>query len=162
MRDRIVFFILGALLATLAYFAGDMQLSAHNTETDERELISKLFVEDLMVKQLLVQEIVATSIRVGHKGDYRIRMEANGVEGSICLFHPNGEKNISLTLGRLPHITGPEAAYLSIFSPNGKQNIALCTNNEIGSEGLPFISIRDDTGKTRLMDTSSVNRFAKP
>ena len=30
MRDKIVFFILGALLATLAYFAGDIQLSAQN------------------------------------------------------------------------------------------------------------------------------------
>ena len=30
MRERIISFVLGALLATLAYFAGDIQLSAQN------------------------------------------------------------------------------------------------------------------------------------
>ena len=165
MRDRIVFFILGALLATLAYFAGDMQLSAHNPEMKEngRQLIGKLFVDDLMVEGLFAQKIMTESIVVGYKDGYRIRMEANPIGASIRFFHPNGKQNISLALGQLPQITGPEAAYLYIYSPNGKQNISLVTNdtgaNDTGAD-VPFIVIVDDTGKARFMDTSSVNRLA--
>ena len=43
MTDKVVFFILGALLATLAYFAGDMHLSAEN----ELEVIPKLLVKKI-------------------------------------------------------------------------------------------------------------------
>lgn len=44
MRDRIIFFVLGALLATLAYFAGDIQLSSHDTEIEGYRIIPKLLV----------------------------------------------------------------------------------------------------------------------
>ena len=46
MRDRVVFFILGALLATLAYFAGDMHLSADNFEVGEHQVIPNLLVKN--------------------------------------------------------------------------------------------------------------------
>ena len=118
MRDRVVFFTLGALLATLAYFAGDIHLSAEN----ELEVISKLFVK----------ELIAESIVVGYSDTHRIRMEANH-----------------------------EAATIGLLSSNGTQRIALWVLKEPGEDGT-FIAIRDDTGKTRVMDTSSVNRFTSP
>ena len=115
MRDRVVFFILGALLATLAYFAGDMHLSADN----ELEVIPNL----------LVKKLVAESIEVGFSDTYRIRM-----------------------------VAGDDSAGIGLLSPNGKQHIALIVNKETGEDGA-FITIGDDTGKIRFMDTSSVNRF---
>ena len=121
MRDRIIFFVLGALLATLAYFAGDMQLSAHNTEIKGMQIIDKL----------LVREIQAKSILVGYSDTYQIRIDANH-----------------------------KGAILSLLSPNKTQDIILVVSKETGVG--TFISIRDDTGKTRFMDTSSVNRFANP
>ena len=71
MRDRVVFFILGALLATLAYFAGDMHLSADN----ELEVIPNL----------LVKKLVAESIEVGFSDTYRIRMVAGDDSATIGL-----------------------------------------------------------------------------
>ena len=51
MRDRIVFFVLGALLATIAYFAGDMNnLSAQGEVTH----IEKLSVGELTVDKTLI------------------------------------------------------------------------------------------------------------
>lgn len=148
MRDRIVFFILGALLATLAYFAGDMQLSAHNTQVEGLHIIPKLLVEEIMVSK---------SINVGFADNYRIHMTANHEGTSIRFFHPNGKEKIVLALESPP--TDPEAAYLSIASPNGKQAIGLFTDNDTEAD-MPFIVIVDDTGKARFMDTSSVNRIA--
>ena len=127
MRDRIIFFVLGALLATLAYFAGDMQLSAHNVEKEGMQFISSLLTEGILTKQ-----IVAESIVVGFKGDYRIRMEANH-----------------------------EAATIQLFSPDETRGITLWITKESGVDGA-FITIGDDTGKVRVMDTSSVNRFINP
>ena len=119
MRDKVVFFILGALLATLAYFVGDINLSAHNTEVEGLQIIPKL----------LVKEIQAESIMVGFSDTYRIRMEANH-----------------------------KAATIGLLSPNGTQRIALWVLKEPGEDGT-FIAIRDDTGKTRIMDTRSVEIF---
>ena len=41
MRDKIVFFILGAVLATLAYFAGDMNNAKAEDRTIDGDLIVK-------------------------------------------------------------------------------------------------------------------------
>ena len=115
MTDKVVFFILGALLATLAYFAGDMHLSAEN----ELEVIPKL----------LVKKLIAESIEVGFSDTYRIRMIANHKSASV-----------------------------NLLSDNKKKHIALIITKEAGEDGA-FIAIRDDTGRTRIMDVSSVNRF---
>ena len=111
MKDKVVFFILGALLATLAYFAGDRHLSADN---------------DLnVIPNLLVKELVAESIQVGFSDTYSIRMTADDNSAEVSL------------------------------SNSGKKFISLILSKEAGA----FIAIRDDNGKIRIMDTSSVNRF---
>ena len=51
MRDKIVFFILGAILATTAYFAGDMRLSADNQQ-GEFKVIPKLIVQELQAESI--------------------------------------------------------------------------------------------------------------
>ena len=85
MRDKVVFFILGALLATLAYFVGDINLSADN-ELDNLEVIPKL----------LVKNLAAESIQVGFSDTYRIHMAANHDEATIGLLSPNGKQEIAL------------------------------------------------------------------
>ncbi len=82
MRDKVVFFILGALLATLAYFVGDINLSAEND------------IE--VLPQLLVKNLQAESIMVGFSDTYRIRMAANHDETTIGLLSPNGKQEIAL------------------------------------------------------------------
>ena len=50
MRDRVVFFTLGALLATLAYFAGDLETLTAQDKTLELESlkVDRLHVADIM------------------------------------------------------------------------------------------------------------------
>jgi hypothetical protein len=86
MRDRVLFFILGALLATFAYLAGDMHLSAHNFEVDGLELIPKL----------LVKELIAESIEIGFSDTYHIRMGFDDDLARIDLLSPNEEQRIAL------------------------------------------------------------------
>lgn len=51
MKDKIVFFILGALLATIAYLAGDLgTLTAHDETLELQSLRCKsLFVDDILI-----------------------------------------------------------------------------------------------------------------
>ena len=53
MREKIVFFILGAVLATLAYFAGDMNdISA----LEEPAVLDKLTVDTLVAKKIIINK----------------------------------------------------------------------------------------------------------
>ena len=65
MRDKIVFFVLGAVLATIAYAVGN----ANNVSAIEEELVvKKIRVESLVAKTIVVAEkenksIVGISVR---------------------------------------------------------------------------------------------------
>ena len=68
MRDRIVFFVLGAIIATVAYFVGDMSnISAQNG----RAVFDKLVVRDTLTvgKRVLVGNELSVGgyIQVHHK-----------------------------------------------------------------------------------------------
>ena len=107
MRDRIIFFVLGALLATFAYFAGDMQLSAQNAEIGEIKVIPKL----------LVRELMAESITVGYFDTYQIRMKANRNEANIHLLDPNRRTRIALDILKTE---GQGEALIAISDGTGK------------------------------------------
>lgn len=106
MRDKIVFFILGAILATTAYFAGDMRLSADNPQ-DEFKVIPKL----------LVKELLAESIQVGYKDTYQIRMGFDKDSAKIGLLPSNGKQLIGIFVTKE---TGDDAAFIGIGNDMGK------------------------------------------
>ena len=123
MRDKIVFFILGAILATTAYFAGDIRLSADNQQ-GEIKVIPKL-----IVRELLVQELLAGSIQVGFKDTHQIQM---------------GFDN--------------DSARIRLSASNGKQLIGISVTKENGDDAA-FIAIGNDMGKVRFMTPSGVDTF---
>lgn len=110
MRDRVVFFILGALLATLAYFAGDMHLSAHNTKIGELEVIPKL----------LVRTLQAEFIEVGFSDTHHIRMWVDDDVAKILLLSENEENQVSLIVTK---DTGEDGAFIGIRDDSGRTRV---------------------------------------
>ena len=110
MRDRVVFFILGALLATLAYFSGDMHLSAHNTEVGGLEIIPKL----------LVRTLQAEFIEVGFSDTHRIRMWVDDDVAKILLLSENEENQVSLIVSKE---TGEDGAFIGIRDDSGRTRV---------------------------------------
>ena len=106
MRDKIVFFILGAILATTAYFAGGMRLSADNQQ-DELEVIPKL----------LVKELLAESIQVGFKDTHQIQMGFDNDSARIRLSASNGKQLIGISVTKE---NGDDAAFIAIGNDMGK------------------------------------------
>ena len=107
MRDRVVFFILGALLATFAYFVGEMNLSAHNFEVGEHQVIPNLIVGKLLVNE---------SIQVGGEDSNRIRMGFDDDLVRIDLLSANGKKHIALIVTKE---TGEDGAFIAIGDDTG-------------------------------------------
>ena len=114
MRDKIVFFILGAILATTAYLAGDMRLSADNQQ-GEFKVIPKL-----LVGELLVQELQADFIQVGYKDTHQIRMSFDNDSAKIGLLASNGKQLIGIFVTKE---TGDDAAFIAIGNDMGKVRI---------------------------------------
>ena len=113
MRDRILFFVLGALLATFAYFAGDMQLSAHNTEIGETQIIPELLVEEL---------VVTKRVMVGFSDTYNIHITAHDKAAVITLGYPHrGER-----LGRkdqIAFVVSDRGTFISIRDETDKMRL---------------------------------------
>ncbi len=92
MRDKIIFFILGALLATLAYSAGGIQLSAD----DDITLFEKLLVKDLLITD---------SLQIGVK-DSNLRILIRKTEDYAAIILQNQENDERITLN-VSKDTGP-------------------------------------------------------
>ena len=107
MKDKIVFFILGALLATLAYFVGDLNLSAHNPEIGEVQIIP----------ELLVKELWAESIKVGFSDTHRIHLWVNEDLAKIDVFSDDQKKRVALIVTKE---TGIDGAFIAIRDDTGK------------------------------------------
>ena len=75
MRDRIVFFVMGALLATLAYFAGDMSEIEADNEVHEKLIVKQLYVTDSITVCDPEDSDTAVSIR-NLKGNAMIMLTA--------------------------------------------------------------------------------------
>ena len=80
MRDKIVFFVLGAVVATIAYFIGDLE-----TLTAEDEFLE---IDFLRVNRLHVKEsiVVKESIAVGGTGKSVIVIMADNERAEISMF----------------------------------------------------------------------------
>ena len=109
MRDKIVFFILGAILATTAYFAGDMRLSADNQQGEFK-----------VIPKLLVKELLAESIQVGYKNTHQIRMSFDNDSARIGLLPSNGKQLIGIFVTKE---TGDDAAFIGIGNDRGKVRV---------------------------------------
>ena len=125
MKDKVVFFILGALLATLAYFVGDINLSADN-ELDGLEVIPKLLVKNLQ----------AESILVGFSDTYRIRIAANHESATIGFLSTNGKQEIALWVLKETEGEAGEA-FIAIGDATGKFRIMNTSSVDIFHQDTP-------------------------
>lgn len=143
MKDKVVFFILGALLATIAYFAGDLEtLTAQDKITE---------LEQLRVNHLTVKD----TIIVGDTGEKFIMIMANNEWAQIDLhgaelpetrddFNIGDTPIISLVAGgdsavikALSHNKRPEASgLLGVISREGKYESTLIIQDLDGMNGV--------------------------
>ena len=127
MRDKIVFFILGALLATIAYLAGDLEMLTAEDKTLE--------LEQLRVNNLTVTD----GIIVGDTGKKTIIIRADNELAQISLhgieftekrdnYNVGDKPSVSLVaksdlavIKVVSHYTRPEAScLLGVVSSEGK------------------------------------------
>ena len=87
MKDRIVFFILGALLSTIAYMAGGIDLNAQTPF----EKFDKLVVKDLVVERMLtVSQYSGTRV---YDSKPSIMLQANGESASVVISSTTNPKS---------------------------------------------------------------------
>lgn len=132
MKDKVVFFILGTLLATIAYLAGDLEMLTAEDKTLE--------LEQLRVNNLRVTD----TIIVGDTGKKIIMIKADNELAQISLhgaeftekrddFNMGDKPSVSLVaesdlavIKVVSHYTRPEAAgLLGLFSREGKYESTL-------------------------------------
>lgn len=93
MRDKVMFFILGAVLATIAYFVGDLETTAE----DEFHEIDVLRVNSLHVKE---------GIAVGERGKKYIMIATDNKFAEISLYGAEiPEPHEKLDLGDTPVVS---------------------------------------------------------
>ena len=80
MKDKVVFFILGALLATIAYLAGDLETLTAQDETLE--------LEEIQVGNLFVKD----TLYVGDRGTMYVQIGADNQSAHLSLFGTKVEK----------------------------------------------------------------------
>ena len=76
MKDKIVFFILGAVVAMGASLVGDIRLSAHDDVVKFKEL---------QVERLTVSKSISVGIPANNDDDKVIRLSAGGDTASILM-----------------------------------------------------------------------------
>lgn len=84
MKDKVVFFILGALLATIAYLAGDLETSTAQDKTVE--------LEKLRVAQLFITD----TLMVGDRGAMYVEITADNQSARLSLHGTKVERNPDL------------------------------------------------------------------
>lgn len=121
MKDKIVFFILGALLATLAYFAGDVNLSAVDHDI---ESFDTLVVEKLIVGKTLSVGLENFNVQPG-TADPHVIMSANDDRAFISIARDIGSPTLP---------------------PHQRKVIFVAIDKDKGS---PFIVLSDGKGEIR-------------
>ena len=165
MKDRIVFFVLGVFLATIAYFAGDMgNLFAQNNI----RYFDNLVVDSLVVKKsilgegaiatfdrILIEDSLAAkeSIVVGDIGKGGVKVSSEK-DGAIVVIFSNFRENNdpSMILGsdtnNGTYIFLPD----NLDSPNSYVDISHRRSNN-NQKYLTFIGLKDHNGE-KLLQTS--------
>lgn len=130
MRDKIVFFILGALLATLAYFAGDM----NNAKAKDEVVIGDLDITGNLT--------LAGSLKVGGGTIFltntddisqRVTITADDKQAAIILENQVDPNTLPNTVG------SKSSLYLSAY-----------TIDEIDVSGAGIVFVEDGEEKWRL------------
>lgn len=140
MRDKVLFFILGAVLATIAYFLGDLETTA---EDEYRE------IDHLRVKSLHVKE----GIGVGDIGEKFISIITDNEFAQINLYGAEvPDRRDDFDLGDTPVISlvvGDDAALIRAKSHNERPD-AMAVMGVLNVEGKEYASsviIEDSNGK---------------
>ena len=142
MRDKIVFFVLGAILATIAYLIGDLETL---TAEDEFLELGNLRVDRLHVKDVII---------VGDRGEKFIMIMANNEYAQIDL-HGGGYSDDFLKVGDKPvlslisHDTGALVRAQSQYK-RAEAVSMLGVGNMNGKKYFSLLSIEDLDGKNAL------------
>ena len=91
MRDKIVFFLLGAVLATFAYMAGGLRHARSVNEVVDKLYASEIFVDKLITPEIIVGEI-------GKESHVGIRVDENGVPSINLSNMTDGKTNSGILL----------------------------------------------------------------
>ena len=143
MKDKVMFFLLGAVLATIAYFVGDLETLT--AEDGYRE------IDALRVNRLHVKD----GIGVGDIGKKYIMIKTDNEWAQISLYGAEMPENSDdLNLGDTPvislvaggdsaviraksHSKRPEAiCVLGVMSPEGKYKSSLIIQDLDGTNGV--------------------------
>ena len=125
MKDKVLFFILGAVLATVTYFIGDLETTAE----DEYHEIDKLRVKSLVVKN---------GIWVGDIGKKFIAIQTDNEYAHISLYGAEMPENPDdLTLGDTPVVSLVATAAAAVVRANShsKRPEATCILGVTNTDG---------------------------
>lgn len=148
MRDKIVFFILGALLTTIAYFAGDLEtLTAEDKITELEELrVNILRVNDAIVVGDIGEKtiLIATTNESAEIKLYGAEKPNNSGSSGDFMNNIGNKPSISLKaigdgamMRVVSHDERPEAScYLGIIAPEGKYESDLILKDLDGINGV--------------------------
>jgi hypothetical protein len=115
MKDKVVFFILGALLATLAYFAGDMSdVKAKN--------------EVVVARQVTVEDGSGSSVSL---------IVSEGTPGILISNKKNGEtvSQIFMVAGSNPSTEYGESAIISLTGRGGEEQVTMYSDGKASIGG---------------------------
>lgn len=146
MRDKVLFFLLGALVATVAYLVGDI-----DTITAEERTGATL--DFLKVKDLLVEEgIVIGNENKENQGFIVIAIGDTGAEMGIYA----GDEKPSLVFSALK-----DRSIISTFSASKKENstghIELGTL-KINGKWVSMMDLRDSRGENAIATTGVIKK----
>ena len=126
MRDKIVFFILGALISTLTYFAGDM----NNVKAKDEVVIGNLDITGNLT--------LAGSLKVG--GGTILLTNTNDISQRVTITASDKQAAIILDNQIDPNTLGSKSAlYLSAY-----------TVDEVGVNGADIVFVEAGEEKWRL------------
>ncbi|RKU27256.1 hypothetical protein C6499_11985 [Candidatus Poribacteria bacterium] len=125
MKERIVFFILGAVLATIAYSVGNV----NKVNADGDGVYERLFVNKLMVKTLLVTDM-ATDIANVSGSNIGLVVE-NNIPTILLNNQKNGIAQSSIMLSAFSVLDEPgQRPTITLLSNNLKENYTFSSKGE--------------------------------
>lgn len=138
-RDRIIFFVLGCLLSTIAYIAGDIDnINAQDTQD------KKIFDQDVIIRGRL---LVMGSAYIFNE-ETRASTHLEGGELIILSDYQESDKHPSL---RLSANNNGASLQMATSLDNSRAEIQIITNSEDTSQPISIIGIKDKRGDRRFV-----------
>ena len=151
MRDKIVFFVLGAVLATIAYTIGDLETLTAETENKVVEL------DHLYVNRITVKE----GIMIGDVGTRPILITSTNESAEIIL---SGGKVSNDAIRRIDYrptislVANNDIASVTTVSHSSERPEAsstLCVINKKGTKFESALMLQDSNGKKVTLSNST-------